>query len=315
MSPEARLSKLLAAAGLGSRRAVDALIAAGRVAVDGRPAVLGERVDPSRVRVTVDGRPVELVPAAPVYLALHKPAGVTSTVRDRFAARTVLDLVPPPLRAERRLFPVGRLDRDSEGLVLLTNDGAWAERVLHPRFGVEREYAVAVDRRLERAEIERLLAGFRLPEGFVRAVRIRPATSAETRRLLRLVGPGPAGDAVWYRVVLGAGRKRQLRRMLAAVGRPVRRLVRVRIGPLDLGELAPGAVRPLRAEEVAALAAGAAAPTTRPTGRFRSSSAAAEAGPESPPARSSAGVRSRAWSTRTRRARVAPPGRSSSPPA
>jgi len=306
-----RLSKLLAAAGIGSRRAVDALIAAGRVSVDGRPAVLGERVDPARVQISVDGRPVELVPAAPVYLALHKPPGVTATVRDRFAARTVLDLVPPALAAGRRLFPVGRLDRDSEGLLLLTNDGAWAERVLHPRFGVEREYAVAVERRLGPAELERLRVGVPLAEGLARAVRIRPATPAETRRLLRLVGPGPGATegGTWYRVVLGSGWKRQLRRMFAAVGVPVRRLVRVRMGPLELGNLPPGAVRALRAAEVAALATGSATTAGR-TGRPQptGSAAATDRARRAP----SGGVPSPAW-TPPRRVPPRRAGRSSSP--
>lgn len=309
MTGSERLSKLLAAAGIGSRRAVDALIAAGRVSVDGRPAVLGERVDPARVQISVDGRPVELVPAAPVYLALHKPPGVTATVRDRFAARTVLDLVPPALAAGGRLFPVGRLDRDSEGLLLLTNDGAWAERVLHPRFGVEREYAVAVERRLGPAELERLRVGVPLAEGLARAVRIRPATPAETRRLLRLVGPGATEGGAWYRVVLGSGWKRQLRRMFAAVGVPVRQLVRVRMGPLELGKLPPGAVRALRAAEVAALATGSATTAGR-TGRPQptGSASATDRARRAP----SGGVPSPAW---TPPCRVPPrrAGRSSSP--
>lgn len=257
MTAGERLAKLLAAAGIGSRRAADALIAAGRVTVDGRPAVLGERVDPARARVEVDGRPVDLVPPEPVYLAVHKPAGVTSTVRDRFASRTVIDLVPEADRG-RRLFPVGRLDRDSEGLLLLTNDGAWAARVLHPRYGVEREYAVAVDRRLERDELERLRRGIPLPEGVARVLGIRPATANEVRRLLAVLEPVRPADAglAWYRVVLGQGWKRQIRRMFGALGLPVRRLVRVRIGPLGLGDLRPGAVRALSPAEVAALAAG-----------------------------------------------------------
>lgn len=266
MSDAERLSKLLARAGIGSRRAVDALIAAGRVRVDGRPAVLGERVDPSRVVVTVDGRRVELVAPPPVYLAVHKPAGVTSTVRDRFARRTIIDLLPAELRTGRHLFPVGRLDRDSEGLVLVTNDGAWAERVLHPRFGVEREYAIALDRRLDRLEIERLRLGIPLAEGTARVLRLRPAMAAEIRRLVRVLGLRRAdeGQFVWYRVVLATGWKRQLRRMVAALGLPVRRLVRVRIGGVELGDLPPGAVRVLTPAEVAGLVASAAAsPSTR----------------------------------------------------
>ena len=137
-----RISKVLAAAGVASRRGADALVAAGRVTVDGRAAALGEKVDPATQAIAVDGRPLRTPDARPLYLALHKPAGVTSTVRDRHAERTVVDLVPADLARGGRLYPVGRLDQDSEGLILLTNDGDWAEHVLHPRYEVEREYAV-----------------------------------------------------------------------------------------------------------------------------------------------------------------------------
>ena len=137
--PEERVGKLLAAAGIASRRGADALIAAGRVTLDGRVADLGEKADPALAAIAVDGRTVDVIGAliAPaVHLALHKPAGVTSTVADRHAARTVLELVPARLVTPGvRLYPVGRLDRDSEGLLLLTNDGAWTDRVLHPRHG------------------------------------------------------------------------------------------------------------------------------------------------------------------------------------
>ncbi len=143
--PAERLGKVLAAAGVASRRAADALVEAGRVTVDGRTARLGEKADPALQVVAVDGHPIGASAPSPVHVALHKPAGVTSTVADRHAARTVLELVPPGLvQRGTRLYPVGRLDLDSEGLLVLTNDGAWTERVLHPRHGVEREYAVAV---------------------------------------------------------------------------------------------------------------------------------------------------------------------------
>ena len=152
--PADRISKVLAAAGVASRRGADELVAAGRVTVDGRPAVLGEKVDPEVQRVAVDGRDVGAAPTGRIYLALHKPAGVASTVRDRHAPRTVLDLVPAELGRGARLYPVGRLDQDSEGLILLTNDGDWAERVLHPRYGVEREYAVALAGPLTREQAQ-----------------------------------------------------------------------------------------------------------------------------------------------------------------
>ncbi len=255
--PDERLAKLLAAAGIASRRATDALIEGGRVTVDGRLAVLGERVDPARTRVAVDGRVVDLVASlavAPVHLAVHKPIGVTSTVADRHAARTVLDLVPggmvPP---GTRLYPVGRLDRDSEGLLLLTNDGAWTDRVLHPRHGVEREYAVAVTAPLTGDQRAALAAGIQLEEGRAQLTGLRPATRTETVALVQLLDPRPPDGLGWYRVTLAQGWKRQVRRMFASVGTPVVRLVRVRVGSVRL-DLAAGRARMLRPTEVRRLA-------------------------------------------------------------
>ncbi|HMJ79803.1 MAG TPA: pseudouridine synthase, partial [Candidatus Dormibacteraeota bacterium] len=142
--PAERLQKVLAAAGIASRRGSEALIAAGRVTVDGRVAQVGASVDPELAVIAVDGRVIGAA-AVDTYLLLHKPAGVTSTASDRHAERTVLDLLPTALVPEgARLYPVGRLDQDSEGLLILTNDGAWSERVLHPRYGVEREYALGL---------------------------------------------------------------------------------------------------------------------------------------------------------------------------
>ena len=139
-----RLQKVLAASGVASRRASEVLIANGRVTVDGKPARLGMQVDPDTAIIAVDGRVIGAA-AAPEYLLLHKPGGVTSTVRDRHASKTVLDMIPTALLPEGgRLYPVGRLDQDSEGLLVLTNDGAWADRVLHPRHGIEREYAIGL---------------------------------------------------------------------------------------------------------------------------------------------------------------------------
>src|SRR6185503_8037787 len=157
--PEERIQKVLAAAGVASRRAAEALVAEGRVRVDGRRAEIGQKVDTAVSTIEVDGRAVG-IGAARAYVALHKPAGVTSTTRDRHAATTVLDLVPTALVPDgTRLYPVGRLDQDSEGLLMLTNDGDWAERVLHPRFGVEREYAVALAAPLNADQTQALNAG------------------------------------------------------------------------------------------------------------------------------------------------------------
>ncbi|HEX7471989.1 MAG TPA: pseudouridine synthase [Candidatus Limnocylindrales bacterium] len=255
--PTDRLQKVLAAAGVASRRASEALIAAGRVTVDGQTATLGQAVDPATARIEVDGRLVApLGPAAPVHLLLHKPAGVTSTVRDRHAARTVLDLVPRSFVPEAgRLYPVGRLDQDSDGLLLITNDGPWAERVLHPRFGVEREYAVGIRAPLDAARARALGEGIALEEGLGVLHHLREATAPETHRLDELLSPTPP-PLVWYRATLRQGWKRQIRRMFAAVGLPVERLVRVRIGPVRLEKLRSGAVRALSAQEVRALGAG-----------------------------------------------------------
>jgi cytidylate kinase len=253
MADAVRIQKALADAGVASRRAADALVADGRVTVNGRPAIQGQRVDPDRDRILVDGRPVA-APERRIYLALAKPAGVTSTVSDRHARRTVLDLVPAELRGTARLYPVGRLDRESEGLMLLTNDGAWAHRVLHPSHEIEREYAVALAEPLDEERIRRLTAGIPLAEGTARLVAIRAASRAEAARLSAPATGLASGrwsrpSLTWYHVILRQGWKRQLRRMFAAVDAPVARLVRVRVGGLRLGTMRPGEVRLLSAAE------------------------------------------------------------------
>jgi 23S rRNA pseudouridine2605 synthase len=255
--PEERIQKVLAAAGVASRRAAEELVAAGRVTIDGRPATVGQKVDPDVASIEVDGRPVG-VGAARAYVALHKPAGVTSTTRDRHAETTVLELVPTALVPDgARLYPVGRLDQDSEGLLLLTNDGDWAERVLHPRFGVEREYAVGLDGPLTADQIRVLNAGIRLDEGLAHLAQpMRGATGTETRQLASTLDPAPDPALAWYRATLAQGWKRQLRRMFGAVDAPIARLVRVRIGPVRLGDLHSGRARPLKNPEVRALAVG-----------------------------------------------------------
>jgi 23S rRNA pseudouridine2605 synthase len=252
--PEERISKVLAAAGVASRRGADDLITAGRVTVDGRPALLGERVDPAVQRIAVDGRPLAATTEARVYLALHKPMGVTSTTKDRHAAQTVVDLVPRDLARGARLYPVGRLDQDSEGLILLTNDGEWAERVLHPRYGVEREYAVALARPLTREQAEALERGVELTEGIATLTGLRGQTRTEDRLLAQGIDPEPEPWLTWVRVTIHQGWKRQLRRMFAEVGAPVRRLVRVRIGSVRLESMAAGDIRPLAPAEVRRLA-------------------------------------------------------------
>lgn len=229
-----RLQKVLAARGVASRRHAEELIAAGRVSVDGRPVrELGTKVDP-RARIAVDGRDVAAAQRQR-YVALHKPRGIVSSARGERGRASVTDLVG----AAERLYPVGRLDVDSEGLVVLTNDGAWAERVLHPRYGHEREYEVDVAGRFGAEALERLRRGVRLEEGVARAERAR------------IVSGSASGGRI--RLVLRAGWKRQVRRMCLAVGLRVSRLVRIRVGPLSLGRLAPGTWRELTRREVEAL--------------------------------------------------------------
>ena len=261
--PEERIQKVLAAAGVASRRAAEALVAEGRVRVDGKVATIGLKVDPGTSAIEVDGRIVG-IGAARAYVALHKPAGVTSTTRDRHAATTVLDLIPTALVPDgTRLYPVGRLDQDSEGLLLLTNDGEWADRVLHPRFGVEREYAVALAVPLTSEQVHTLNAGIRIDEGLARlAGPLRLATRTETAQLAGTLDPPPDPALVWYRATLAQGWKRQLRRMFGAVGAPIHRLVRVRIGGIRLGAVRSGASRPVRPEDVTRNRV-----ATRPAGR------------------------------------------------
>ncbi|MFN8620564.1 MAG: (d)CMP kinase [Chloroflexota bacterium] len=247
MAEPARIQKVLAEAGVASRRAAEELVAAGRVTVNGQPAVIGQKVDSDADRIVVDGRPLRARPTQ-VWLALHKPAGVTSTVADRHAPATVLDLVPADVRrAAKRLYPVGRLDQDSEGLLLLTNDGDWAQHVLHPRYEVEREYAIGLAEPLTREQAQELQAGIPLEEGRATLAGLRPASGVETARMEELAGRS-RHRLTWYRATLTQGWKRQLRRMFAAVGAPVERLVRVRIGTLRL-DVRSGEVRPLSAAE------------------------------------------------------------------
>jgi 23S rRNA pseudouridine2605 synthase len=253
--PEERIQKVLAAAGVASRRAAEVLVAAGRVRIDGKVAMVGQKVDPVTSTIQVDGVPVG-IGVARAYVALHKPAGVTSTTRDRHAETTVLDLVPTALVPDgTRLYPVGRLDLDSEGLILLTNDGEWAERVLHPRFGVEREYAVALAAPLTPEQSRALNAGIQLEEGLGKlAAPLRATTSVENRGLAATLDPPPDPAYVWYRATLAQGWKRQLRRMFGALDAPILRLVRVRIGIVRLGDLRSGRARNLKTPEIKAMA-------------------------------------------------------------
>lgn len=231
---EERLQRALARAGIASRRGAEELIRERRVTVNGRLATIGDKVDGSRDAVAVDGVGVALDPEMRYY-AFHKPAGVTTTMRDTHATTDLRRYLP----GGPRVFAVGRLDRDTEGLLLLTNDGELANRLLHPRHEIEREYLAEVDGTPTDRHLARLRRGVDLDDGRARAV------SAAT------VGRSGARGAV--RVSIAEGRKREVRRMLAAVGLPVTRLIRLRFGPVRLGRLAPGTTRPLSHEEVRAL--------------------------------------------------------------
>ena len=234
---EERLQKILAQAGFGSRRACEELIRQGRVAVNGLVAHIGQKADPDRDRITVDKNAIQ-VKRRHVYVALHKPRGVLSDEGDeagRFS--TVRDLVPLP----GRLFAVGRLDLQSEGLLLLTDDGDLANRLTHPRYEHTKEYHVDVEGQPDEETLERWRRGV-----FLDGRRTVPAEVSVLHS---------ERDHTWLRVVLREGRKRQVRRVAAMLGHPVRRLVRVRIGPLDLGDLQPGQWRKLTDAEVKALGA------------------------------------------------------------
>lgn len=233
--PAEKLQKLMAQAGLGSRRACEQIIRQGRVTLNGQVAQLGQRADWQADTISVDGNPLR--PREPLtYVALHKPPGVLSSSQSQGGHPTVLDLV----NSARRLYPVGRLDLESEGLVLLTNDGELANRLTHPRFQHEKEYRVLLDRSPTVEELRRWREGVQLVDGHISArCRVEPEGNSDE--------PG------WVRVILTEGRKRQIRMTAEALGLRVKRLLRTRISGLKLGELAPGRWRELNREEVARL--------------------------------------------------------------
>jgi pseudouridine synthase len=238
--PVERLQRSLARAGFGSRRACEEVIAAGRVQINGTVATLGDRLDPAVDEVRVDGSKVNVDPELRTF-ALHKPRGVTTTMRDPHAERDLTSFLPKGVH----LFPVGRLDRDTEGLLLLTNDGSLAHRLTHPRYAIEKEYLAEVGKPPSNRQLSRLRRGVELDDGTAKAVDARSAGGAG--------GRAAAGGRGGVRLVMIEGRKREVRRMLDAVELPVRRLVRVRVGPIRLGKLAPGEVRELEPEDVRAL--------------------------------------------------------------
>lgn len=244
---EERLQKIMAQVGIGSRRSNEEIILAGRVQVNGKTAVLGTKADPERDTITVDNKPIPK-PQKQVYIALNKPQGVLSEVSDQETRQTVRDLVPVP----GHLFIVGRLDLESEGLILLTNDGELANRLTHPRYGHEKEYRVLVGSRPDERQLDAWRHGIVLEDGYRTApaqVRIESAS----------------GKSIWLRVILHEGRKRQIREMGRLTGVYVQRIQRIRIGTLLLGELKPGQWRELRPDEIRELKVNKTYKEERPT--------------------------------------------------
>jgi len=233
-----RLQKLMAAAGFCSRRRGEELIRQGRVRVNGRPAGVGDQADAARDRIEVDGRLLQAAPPS-LTLLLNKPAGVLCTCHDPRGRATVLDLLPPPLRRGQGLHPVGRLDNDSRGALLLSNDGALTLRLTHPRYGHRRTYRVWVRGLPDADALRRWRAGVPL-EG-------QPSQPVAVRLLER------DGDAALLELQMGEGRNRQIRRTAALLGHPVLDLQRTAIGPWSLGELPEGRWRRLLPEELSAL--------------------------------------------------------------
>ena len=238
-----RVQKFLARAGVASRRGSEDLMTAGRVTVNGVVVTeLGAKVDPSLDVVSVDGRVVSLA-EAPVYLALHKPREVVTTMMDPQGRTTVADLVP--VREHPGLFPVGRLDYETTGLLLFTTDGELAHRALHPRWKVEKTYRVLVDGRVSEPELDRLREGVSLDDGITAPARV------STLRL---------GPTSYCEIAIREGRKRQVRRMFSAIGHPVIELHRVSFGPVALGDLSKASWRYLSDDEVRALRAAVGIP-------------------------------------------------------
>ncbi len=230
-----RLQKVLAQAGVASRRAAEEMIADGRVEVNGRVVVeMGTRVDPQRDTIRVDGSRIP-APRRHLYLVLNKPRGVVSTMSDPEGRRALDEYVP----AHQRLYHVGRLDTDTEGLLLMTNDGDLANKLMHPSREVPKTYIAEVEGLLDNHTLKRLTKGLNLSDGWVKPDKVKLMTRGESRSMVR--------------VTLHEGRNRIVRRMFDAVGHPVRRLSRIAVGPVRLGRLQVGQTRELTREELGAL--------------------------------------------------------------
>jgi 23S rRNA pseudouridine2605 synthase len=233
--PEQRVQKILAQAGHGSRRSCEKLITAGRVTVNGQRVKLGAKADPDADTIQLDGKTIS-TPKYFTYIAIYKPRGILSSTKSELDRRTVLDLI----ETNKRLYPVGRLDIDSEGLMLLTDDGDLTNKLTHPRYGHEKEYRVLVSRHPDQKQLETWARGVVLEDGY----RTKPVKV----RVEKLHGKG-----AWLRVIMKEGRKRQIRQTANLVGLNVVKLIRIRIGPLNLSGLKPGHFRELKVTEIASL--------------------------------------------------------------
>lgn len=260
---EMRVQKILAWAGLGSRRQCEELIVAGRIQVNGRVARLGDKADPERDVIYLDGVPLDLRTERRYFL-LNKPPGYITTVDDPQGRPTVMDLI----REEGRFFPVGRLDKDTRGLLIITNDGNLAQRIMHPRFGVSKTYTVLAEGYLTPGKLKKLREGVELEDG--------PTRPAKVKVL------GRYGNRVLLEITLKEGRKRQVRRMCSAVGLKVLDLIRTRLGPLDLSGVPEGSYRELTPEEVRALLTWREGPSEEP-GEGRPEEDRALPGEQGPP--------------------------------
>jgi pseudouridine synthase len=252
---EERLQKILARAGVASRRKAEELIVEGRVTVNGQVAELGQKADPERDAIKVDGKRLALRERH-LYLLLNKPRGVMSTLADPQGRPTVIDFVPPGMR--KALVPVGRLDFNTEGLLLLTSDGDFAQRIAHPRYGSRKTYQVKVKGQPREEDLDKLRSGIVLEGQRTAPARISPL------RVKRHRQTGRAGEVeentTWWRVELSEGRTRQIREMFFRIGHPVQKLRRVGIGPLTDPHLPVGALRELSDDEVARLLKSAVVP-------------------------------------------------------